>query len=167
MHTPLRLSLLCWTQPCSSSDQGIYFSFSLLTEKCWKRRLLRGCRRPTLQTSGQRNTVWGSASVRWTARCRVLAPRRCPKRWPANIEHGWQRHRTKRPGKEKILLMIYWTIIVFFCLILYDYMKGLTYCIWMMPGFAPSTPTEMQQQHSSASGKIILWICWYVDMWPG
>lgn len=74
----------------------IYLSHSTLsTERCWKLRLWPRWRNPTPPTLDQRSTVWGSASVKWRARCRVPAPHRCLKRWRANTRPRWQRCRSR------------------------------------------------------------------------
>lgn len=67
----------------------------LFTEKFYKLRLKPRCRPPTQPILGRESTVWGSASAKWRARYRVLAPRHCPKRWRANIALRWQHHRSK------------------------------------------------------------------------
>lgn len=109
-------------------DLFIYLFYSTLsTERCYKLKLWLRCKPPTPPTLGQRSTVWGSASVKWRARCHVLAPLRCLKRWRANTRPRWQRHRSRVWEGQWTFVDLQNNItgLCGFIWCLYNYMKGL------------------------------------------
>lgn len=125
----------CWDQ-----HSCVNLNVSLSTERCYKLRLKPRCRLPTLLILGQRSTVWGSASVKWRARCHVLAPHHCPKRWRENTVLGWQHLRTEKFRRTAVFLDTYWTLLM-------ELWSFLWYCrsLWKDWNFAPCWSSKMLQ----------------------
>lgn len=140
---------------------GRHFTLVLLTEKCYELRPKPRCRPLTPPTLGQKSTVWGNVFVRWRAKCHVLAPGRCPRRWQANIEPRWQRHRSERLRKrgDYCCVDLQDNIIILLYFILYDNTKGLPQFCCNIPNWMTHYTRRQITLHSAVNP------AWTTSVW--